>query len=125
MPPRKKAAPKKAKTFPRPVYFETTIPVIRPCRHCGVWLAAGVAEGSKAEIEFVPLDLGQQIWALLNGINLYCFRRSGLVYMDASRLSGKHFGSLYPQHRCSVKWPSLPPGDPAVLRPNLTDTPPY
>lgn len=99
MPPRKK------KAIPRPVHFETTIPVVRPCARCGVWFAAGVAEGLKAEVEFVVLDTGQALWATLNRIELYCIRRSGLVHMDASRLSGKYLGRLYPQHRCDVKWP--------------------
>lgn len=98
--------PKRKKTIPRPVHFETTIPVIRPCSRCGVWLAAGVAEGLKAEIEFTVLDMGQQIWAIVQGIDLYCLRRSGLVYMDASRLADPP-GAIYPQHRCDIAWPKV------------------
>jgi hypothetical protein len=93
----------------RPVYFETTIPVVRRCS-CGVWFAAGVAEGIKAEVEFTPLDQGQAMWAVLQGVQLYCFTRVGLVHMDAIRLSGTHFGRLYPQHWCGIAWPPLPAG---------------
>jgi hypothetical protein len=115
--------PKKKKPIPRPVYFETTIPVIRPCRSCGVWFAAGVAEGIKAEVEFSVLDLGQQIWAVLNRIELYAIRRSGLVYMDAMRLEGGSTqGELYPQHYCHVKWPKVTG---PVRRPRTSDVPPY
>ena len=95
--------PKKKPSRPRPVYLETTVPVIRRCS-CGVWLAAGVAEGLKAEIEFVALDRGQQVWAILNKIDLYCFRRSGLVYLDACRLA-QPMGAVYPQHHCHIRWP--------------------
>lgn len=115
--------PKKKRAIPRFVYFETTIPVIRPCRRCGVWLAAGVAEGQKAEIEFIPLDPGQQVWAILNHIDLYCLRRSGLVYMDAMRLSGRRFGEVYPQHRCDVGWPK--PARKPIPRSSCDDIPPY
>jgi hypothetical protein len=113
--------PKKKKAIPRPVHLETTIPVIRPCRHCGVWLAAGVAEGLKAEVEFSVLDLGQQIWAITHGIELYCIRRSGLVHMDQSRLSQPP-GAVYPQHRCEVTWPKVL-GE--VRRIVKSDVPPY
>lgn len=113
-------ASSRKKPIPRFVHFETTIPVIRRCR-CGSWLAAGVAEGQKAEVEFVPLDLGQQVWAILNRIPLYCLRRSGLVYMDAMRLQ-KPPGAVYPQHRCEVIWPK-PQG--AVQTRPADDRPPY
>lgn len=96
--------PKKKRVIPRPVHFETTIPVVRSCRRCGVWFAAGVAEGVKAEVEFVALDQGQAIWATLQGIELFVIRRSGLWRMDAMRLTD-NLGRLYPQHRCDVKWP--------------------
>ncbi len=104
-------AAKKKRTIQRPVHFETTIPVIRPCASCGVWFAAGRAEGMLAEVEFVPLDLGQQLWAIMNKIELYCIRRSGLVHMDACRLGGRRFGAIYPQHRCEVRWPIPAPED--------------
>lgn len=97
--------PRRRKIYP--VHFETTIPVIRQCSRCGVWFAAGVAEGLKAEVEFVALDWQQQLWAALNQIELYCIRRSGLVHMDVHRLSSP-IGDVYPQHRCDVVWPRLP-----------------
>lgn len=112
----------KKKTIPRPVHFETTIPVVRPCMRCGVWLAAGVAEGIKAEVEFVVLDPGQAIWAVLNHIELYAIRRIGLVHMDANRLAGPSLGSLFPQHRCDIAWPKVH-GD--VRSTGRDDTPPY
>lgn len=119
MPPVTKAK----KSRPRPVYFETTIPVIRPCSRCAVWLAAGVAEGVKAEAEIVVLDPGQVVWAVLAKIDLYVLRRTGLIYMDRSRLEGRHLGRLYPQHRCDVVWPRPPmPGLSNLVR---DDIPPY
>ena len=122
MPPaRKKAAPKK-RTIPRPIHLETTIPVLRPCRRCGVWTWAGVAEGMKAEVELGCLDTGQALWAVVNDLQLYCLRRSGLVHMDSVRLSGKHPGRLYPQHRCEIRWPVVVG---AVQEPVRNDTVPY
>lgn len=94
----------KKRKIPRPVHFETTIPVVRTCSRCGVWFAAGVAEGLKAEVEFVALDRSQQLWAILNQIELYCIRRIGLIHMDVNRLSHP-IGQVYPQHRCDVVWP--------------------
>ena len=88
----------------RPVYFETTIPVVRLCS-CGVWLAAGVAEGIKVEAELIALDTGQKLWAILNHIELFALRRTGLVQMDRIRLTDPRFAVLYPQHYCHVKWP--------------------
>jgi hypothetical protein len=115
--------PPRKKPIPRPVYFETTIPVIRPCRACGVWLAAGVAEGLKAEVEFVALDIGQAVWATLNRIELYCIRRVGLVHMDSSRLAGgSALGQLYPQHHCHIQWPKKTG---PVRRSARSDVPPY
>jgi hypothetical protein len=106
VPPKKKAA------RPRPIHFETTIPVIRQCRACGVWLAAGRAEGVRAEIELgIMLDFGQRLWCALNQIQMYALRRSGLVQMDAGRLGDPKFETLFPQHHCHVRWPQpeLPP----------------
>jgi hypothetical protein len=98
MPPKKKAA------RPRPVYFETTIPVIRPCPKCGVWTAAGVAEGLKAEVEIVALSPRQLMRAVVLHVELYVIRRVGLIHMDTLRLQGRNMGYLYPQHRCDIKW---------------------
>lgn len=89
----------------RPVYFETTIPVIRTCRLCGSWLAAGVAEGMKAEVDLHVLEGPQIVLAMLMKTEVYVLRRTGLIHMDPIRLSGKFLGRLYPQHRCDVKWP--------------------
>jgi hypothetical protein len=114
--------PPKKRAIPRPVFFETTIPVVRPCSRCAVWFAAGVAEGIKAEVELTALDLGQTLWATVNHIELYCIRRIGLVHMDSMRLSGRYLGRLYPQHRCDVKWP-VNLGQVERLRP--TNIPPY
>lgn len=113
--------PIKKRSIPRPVHFETTIPVIRPCSKCGVWFAAGVAEGLKAEVEFSVLDLGQQIWAITHQIALYSIRRSGLVYLDASRLQEPP-GAVYPQHRCDVIWPKVLGEVQKMLK---SDVPPY
>lgn len=95
--------PKRAR--PRPIYFETTIPVIRQCRWCAVWLAAGVAEGIKAEIDLgVQLDTGQRLWCVFNKIEMYALRRTGLIQMDSMRLTDPRWISLFPQHYCHVKW---------------------
>lgn len=112
----------KRRAIPRPVHLETTIPVIRQCARCSVRFAAGVAEGVKAEVEFVVLDPGQAVWAILHGIELYCIRRTGLVHMDAMRLSGPRLGCLYPQHRCDIKWPIVL-GDVRKIQPS--PIPPY
>src|SRR3954470_7317914 len=93
---------------PRPIHFETTIPVIRTCRRCGSWLAAGVAEGQKAQVDLHVLEPPQLVLALLMKTEVYVLRRTGLIHMDVVRLSGKFLGRLYPQHRCDVKWPLVP-----------------
>ena len=116
---------KKEKPKKHFVYFETTIPVVRPCSRCGVWFAAGVAEGSKAEVEFVALDQGQQLWAILNRIQLYWIWRTGLVRLDASRLSGEPRGKVYPQHRCDVGWPLPPPKSVVRFRSDPNEKPPF
>ena len=108
--------------IPRPVYFETTIPVVRTCMRCGVWFAAGVAEGLKAEVEFVALDWSQQMWAVLNHIELYCIRRIGLIHLDRTRLSDP-IGAVYPQHRCDVVWPR--PAGVQVRIPRRSDAIPF
>ena len=100
-------SPKK-KARPRPVYFETTVPVIRWCA-CGVWLAAGVAEGIKAEIEMIPLDTAQRLWCVCMRIQMFALRRSGLVQMDPGRLADPRLMSVFPQHYCHIKWPQPPP----------------
>lgn len=114
--------PKKKRVIPRPVYFETTIPVIRQCLRCSVWFAAGVAEGLKAEAEFVALDSSQQLWAVLNRIELYCIRRTGLVHMDQHRLS-QPMGAVYPQHRCEIAWPR--PNNKPFRHPGRSDAIPF
>lgn len=88
-------------------HLETTVPVIRQ-HSCGVWLAAGVAEGIKAQIEWIPLDFGQRLWCVVNNIQMYAMRRSGLIHMDPIRLTDPKFTTLYPQHFCHVKWPQPP-----------------
>lgn len=120
MPPRKK------KARPKPIYFETTIPSIRACRKCGVWVAAGVVEGQKAEVEIVALTPVQAAEAVLRRIELYVLRRTGLIHMDLTRLSGRHLGRLMPQHHCSVKWVSQVEGAgrEALVR-RYDEKPPY
>lgn len=114
---------KKRKSRPRPVYFETTVPVVRNCRSCGVWLAAGVAEGVKAEIELVPLDTVQRLWCVVNRIQMYAMRRSGLIRMDAGRLTDPRFKTLFPQHHCHIGWPA--PVSRASAISVRRDIPPY
>ena len=111
------------KARPRPVYFETTIPVIRMCA-CGVWLAAGVAEGIKAEIEMIPLDTYQRLWCVCMRIQMYSMRRSGLIQMDPGRLSDPRLMAVFPQHYCHIKWPQPPPVPRVRMSPS-TGIPPY
>lgn len=111
------------KKRPRPAYFETTIPVVRPCQACGVWFAAGRAEGIRAEVEFVPLDLGQKLWCAMQGIQMYALRRSGLVHMDPSRLGDPRFTTLFPQHHCHIRWPDPPPV--SAAGPDMPDRCPF
>jgi len=114
--------PPKKRANPRPVYLETTIPVIR--RHsCGVWLAAGVAEGMKAEVELIILDTYQRLWCICGRIPMYCLRRTGLVQMDPGRLTDPRNADLMPQHYCHIKWPQPPPA--RLPRPANEDIPPY
>lgn len=96
--------PKKRRTIPRPVHFETTIPSIRPCR-CGVWVAAGRAEGMRVQAQIQVLSPRQIVQAVLLKVELYVMRRTGLIHMDTLRLSGRNLGYLYPQHFCHIKWP--------------------
>lgn len=110
------------KARPRPVYFETTIPVIRFCS-CGVLLAAGVAEGIKAEIEMIPLDFQQRLWCVCMRIQMFAMRRSGLVQMDPGRLADPRLMSVFPQHYCHIKWPQPPPV--RVAKSLKSDIPPY
>lgn len=109
---------------PRPTYFETTIPVYRQCRVCGVWLAAGVAEGMKAEVELgIMLDTAQKLWCVVNKIEMYAMRRTGLIQMDPRRLADPRFQTLFPQHHCHVKWAY--PVVPAVPRMRRDDRIPF
>jgi hypothetical protein len=111
------------RTIPRPVHFETTIPVVRRCA-CGVWFAAGVAEGIKAEVELIGLDTVQRLWCVCNRIQMYCLRRTGLVQMDPGRLSDPRLNvTLFPQHYCHVKWPQPPPA--RLPDQGASDIPPY
>lgn len=114
----------KRRSIPRPVYFETTIPVVRPCRRCAVWLAAGVSEGLHVEAEFVVLDPGQSVLAVLLGLRLFALRRTGLIFMDDWRLQDPAFDAYIPEHRCGVKWECRITGA-GDIRPVKSDTPPY
>jgi hypothetical protein len=115
----------KRKTRPRPVYLETTIPVIRKCRSCGVWFAAGVAEGVKAEVDLVVLSPRLIVLAMLTGTTLYVVRRSGLIHMDANRLRGRYLGGLMPQHRCGIVWPRELPGAGVTPGSRYPEQPPF
>ena len=116
-------AKKPTKKPPRPVYFDTTVPVIRPCSRCGVWLAAGIAEGIHSEAELNPIDQGQQIQAILLRISLYNISRTGLVELDQSRLQAPR-GAIYPEHRCDVRWERKVVGGGVSQKPQHTK-PPY
>ena len=118
--------PKKKRAVPRPVFFETTIPVVKPCRRCGVWLAAGVAEGMHVEAEFTALDPTQAFMAKLMGLRLYALTRTGLVDLDDYRLQDPRFTARFPEHKCGQVWESRLVGG-GDTRPTLANSqiPPY
>ena len=118
--------PAKKRKIPRPVFFETTIPVVRPCRRCGVWLAAGVAEGMHVEAEFVALDAVQRVLVTIMGLRMFALTRTGLIHMDDYRLRDGRWSTYFPEHRCGVVWTSNLPGA-GDQRPSAiqAQTPPY
>jgi hypothetical protein len=120
MPPKKKA--KEKPVLQRSLI--TTIPVIRPCQVCGVWLAAGIAEGIHVQADLTPLDSGQAMIAVLSRIQLFCLTRTGLVHLDQSRIQAP-FGAIYPEHRHGLVWPVKLQGGGAWLAPQTDDSPPY
>ena len=97
----RKPAPKKPRFFR---YFDTTIPVLKTCRLCGVWLAAAISEGQHVQADLTALDIVQQQLVILGGGRLFSFTRMSLVHLDAYRLTDPKFGVRYPGHRCGVKW---------------------
>ncbi len=113
-------ASKVKKAPPRPVFFETTIPVVKPCRRCGVWVAAGVAEGMHVQAEFTGLDPTQAFMARLAGLRLFALTRMGLVELDAHRGEDPRFSTWYPEHRCGTVWESRLQGA-GDTRPTLAD----
>lgn len=116
---------KPKKKPPRPDPLITTVPVIRPCARCGAWLAAGIAEGIHAEVDLVALDAQQVIMAMMVKLDLYCLTRTGLVYMDPSRVQDPRFASRLPEHRCAMRWEAKLQGAGPIVPPVQTDTPPY
>jgi hypothetical protein len=117
--------PKAKKPKVRPEHFVTTIPVIRPCQRCGVWLAAGIAEGMHVEADLTALDPEQTVLAMLLKLRLFCLTRIGLVELDTYRLQDPQFAARLPEHRCGVPWVSrLPAGGP-IQTPTADAVPPY
>ena len=106
-------------------HFDTTIPKIQPCASCGVWLAAGIAEGMHVKVELVALDWVQAGLATIARVRLFAMTRTGLVELDQHRITDMKFGRPYPAHKCGVRWESrLPPaGQPVIL--SKSDRPPY
>lgn len=109
MAPKKKANPKPKKPrFHR--HLDTTIPVVKPCSVCGVWLAAGISEGLHTACDLTALDVTQQVLATFAGVRLYAITRTGLVELDRYRLTDPKFGGRFPRHRCGTVWESRLPG---------------
>lgn len=106
-------------------HFDTTIPKIQPCRSCGVWLAAGIAEGMHVKVDLVALDRVQAVLATYARVRLFGMTRIGLIELDQYRLTDPKFGSPFPTHRCGTVWESrLPPaGRPHI--PSNSDIPPF
>jgi hypothetical protein len=88
-----------------------------------VWLAAGVAEGIKAEIELIPLDMSQRLWCVCMRIQMFALRRSGLIQLDPGRMQDPKFVTWFPQHYCHIRWPQPPPVP--RQRTIRVDIPPY
>lgn len=118
-------AEKTRKPRARPDYFSTTIPVLRPCPTCRVWLAAGIAEGMHVRVDLIALDPSQTMLALLLSLRLFSLTRTGLVEMDRHRIRDPRFNVRYPEHRCGVLWDSNLPGAGPVIPPATSGMPPY
>jgi hypothetical protein len=116
---------KRKKPRVRPEHFITTVPVIRPCARCGVWLAAGISEGMHVQAELTALDAEQTILAMLVKLRLFCLTRTGLVELDTYRLRDERFVSRLPEHRCGIPWESRLQAGGRVLTPAVETTPPY
>lgn len=116
---------KKAKVFARPEHFITTVPVIRPCRRCQWWVAAGISEGIHVVVDLTALDAEQTILAMLVKLRVFCLTRTGLVELDTYRLRDPRFASRLPQHRCDMRWPVKVIGAGPVAPPTNSDIPPY
>lgn len=116
---------KRKKPRVRPEHFVTTIPVIRPCARCGVWLAAGISEGMHVSVDLTALDAEQSVLAMLLKLRLFCLTRVGLVELDSYRLQDAQFASRLPEHRCGVPWESRLPAAGPIRTPAADETPPY
>lgn len=115
----------KAKKVPRPEFFITTVPVIKPCRACGVWLAAGIAEGEHIRIDLTALDPVQAVLATIATVRLYALTRTGLVELDRYRLQDPAFTGRFPEHRCGTEWEARLTAGGALHKPDKTDIPPF
>lgn len=109
----------------KPEFLITTTPVIRPCRRCGVWLAAGIAEGCHVQAELAAVDDTQAIICIWTKIRLFGLMRTGLVELDATRLTDPRFRVKYPQHQCGVTWERRLIGAGSWTRPADVINPPY
>lgn len=118
-------AQKELKKKPHHEHLITTVPVIRICASCGVWLAAGIAEGMHVQVDLVILDSTQSILAMFSGLQLFAMMRTGLVTLDRYRLADPRFSGKFPEHRCGTVWESRTIGAGRMTRPGPTDIPPY
>lgn len=118
-------AQKKTKSRPHHEHMVTTLPVIRICGRCGVWLAAGIAEGMHVRADLVMLDATQSILAMFSGLRLFAVMRTGLVELDRYRMGDPRFSGKFPEHRCGTVWESRTTGAGQMTRPGPTDIPPY
>lgn len=120
MPPKKKK-----RAIPRPVYFQTTIPVVRRCARCGVWLAAALVDGLHVLVDLVQLDPVQAALAALANVQLYSPSPVGFVHMYQERWrDSKHTGRM-PEHRCGVVWEPRVSGAGPTTQLSPDDIPPY
>lgn len=116
--------PGKKKKPPVFEHFATTIPVIRTCSRCGVWLAAALSEGLHVTVDLTPLHITQAMSAVLLRLELYCITRTGLLHMDPWRITEPP-GELYAAHRCGHVWPRVTPGAGYRPKPPLSEIPPF
>lgn len=80
-------------------HFETTQPIVITCSRCLAPVIYGLAEGSVARVDAVPVH--SEAGARAAGRRTYTLSRSGLVYRDDSRRTDPDLsGPVLADHAC-------------------------